>query len=105
LTVTYSNLFALMQDLRAMGETNAQQQRRRHASPRALFLRAAELYAERFGDAEGRIPATFQLINLTGWAPAASQPQPLKRGSATQRLAAALGTVERPTGDTTPGRA
>ncbi|GGF01048.1 SAM-dependent methyltransferase [Aliidongia dinghuensis] len=105
LTVTYPHLFALMQDLRAMGETNAQAQRRRGGSPRALFLRAAELYRQRFGDAEGRIPATFQLITLTGWAPAASQPQPLKRGSAAQRLADALGTEERPSGDTVPGRA
>jgi len=103
LTVTYPHLFALMQDLRAMGETNAQVARQRSASPRALFLRAAELYRERFGDADGRIPATFQLINLTGWAPAASQQQPLKRGSATARLADALGTEEKPAGDVVPG--
>jgi SAM-dependent methyltransferase len=102
LTVTYPHLFALMKDLRAMGETNAQVARQRCCSPRALFLRAAELYRERFGDADGRIPATFQLINLTGWAPAASQQQPLKRGSATARLADALGTEERPTGDAVP---
>lgn len=102
LTVTYPHLFALMKDLRAMGETNAQVARQRGGSPRALFLRAAELYRERFGDADGRIPATFQLINLTGWAPAASQQQPLKRGSATARLADALGTEERPAGDPVP---
>jgi SAM-dependent methyltransferase len=102
LTVTYPHLFALMRDLRAMGETNAQVARQRGGSPRALFLRAAELYRERFGDADGRIPATFQLINLTGWAPAASQQQPLKRGSATARLADVLGTEEHPTGDAAP---
>ena len=102
LTVTYPHLFALMKDLRAMGETNAQVARQRGGSPRALFLRAAELYRERFGDADGRIPATFQLINLTGWAPAASQQQPLKRGSAIARLADALGTEERPAGDAVP---
>ena len=99
LTVTYPHLFALMQDLRAMGETNAQAARQRGGTRRALFLRAAELYRERFGDADGRIPATFQLINLTGWAPAASQQQPLKRGSAAARLADALGTEEHKTGD------
>ncbi|HEV2675180.1 MAG TPA: methyltransferase domain-containing protein [Aliidongia sp.] len=102
LTVTYPHLFALMQDLRAMGETNAQAARQRGGSRRALFLRAAEIYRERFGDADGRVPATFQLINLTGWAPAASQQQPLKRGSATARLADALGTEERPAGDAVP---
>ena len=104
LTVTYPHLFALMKDLRAMGETNAQAARRRSGSPRALFLRAAALYRERFGDADGRIPATFQLINLTGWAPAATQQQPLKRGSATARLADVLGTEERPAGDVVPGQ-
>jgi NADH dehydrogenase [ubiquinone] 1 alpha subcomplex assembly factor 5 len=99
LTVTYPHLFALMRDLRAMGETNAQAARQRGATTRKLFLRAAEIYAERFGDTDGRIPATFQLINLTGWAPAATQQQPLKRGSATTRLADALGTEEHKTGD------
>jgi SAM-dependent methyltransferase len=102
LTVTYPHLFALMQDLRAMGETNAQQTRQRGATRRALFLRAAELYRERFGDGAGRIPATFQLINLTGWAPAAGQPKPLKPGSAAARLADALGSEERPAGDAVP---
>ncbi len=42
----------------------------------------AELYREEFGDADGRIPARFDLVTLTGWAPDASQPKPLKPGSA-----------------------
>ena len=40
------------------------------------------------------MPATFELIVLTGWAPDASQPQPLRPGSASARLADALGTQE-----------
>ena len=82
--------------------------RRRSLSRRATLVRAAELYAERHADAEGRLPATFQVIYLTAWAPHASQQQPLRPGSARARLADALGTVERsagePAGPTPRGR-
>jgi NADH dehydrogenase [ubiquinone] 1 alpha subcomplex assembly factor 5 len=99
LEVTYPDALALMRDLRAMGEGNAVAERRKSVSRRAVLLRAAERYRERFGDAAGRIPATFHLITLTAWAPSASQPQPLRPGSATHRLAAALGSEEHPAGD------
>jgi hypothetical protein len=39
------------------------------------------------------------MIFLTGWAPDPSQPQPLRPGSASARLADALGTRETPLGD------
>jgi NADH dehydrogenase [ubiquinone] 1 alpha subcomplex assembly factor 5 len=97
--VTYPDLPALMRDLRGMGETNALAARRRTTLRRATLARAAAIYAERFGHADGRIPATFEILYLTGWAPDASQPQPLKPGSATRRLADALGTVELSAGD------
>ena len=54
----------------------------------------SEIYAERFGLPDGRIPATFEIIGLTGWAPHESQQQPLKPGSAKMRLADALGVIE-----------
>jgi hypothetical protein len=60
------------------------------------LLRAAELYAERHGDADGRIKATFRILFLAGWAPHESQQKPLRPGSAKARLAEALGTQERP---------
>ena len=41
------------------------------------------------------VAATFDIVYLTGWAPHASQPQPLKPGSAKARLSDALGTTER----------
>lgn len=94
LTVTYENAFALMKDLRAMGEGNAMEARLRRPSRRAVFLRAAQIYAAEFGTDDGRIPATFEIVYLTGWAPDASQPQPLRPGSAAMRLADALGTPE-----------
>ncbi|HEX3862556.1 MAG TPA: methyltransferase domain-containing protein [Stellaceae bacterium] len=90
LTVTYPSLPALVRDLRGMGETNALAARRRTGLRRATFARAAQIYAERFGDADGRIPATFEILFLCGWAPHPSQPLPLPRGSATARLADAL---------------
>ena len=92
LTVTYPDMFALIRDLRAMGETNAVRDRRRSFTPRATLLRAAAIYRERHGDAEGRIPASFQLLTLTGWAPHESQQKPLKPGSGKVSLAAALKT-------------
>ena len=98
-TVTYRDAFALMADLRAMGEANALRERRRTFTRRGTLVRMAELYRERFGAADGRIPATFELVTLTAWAPHESQPKPLRPGSAARRLAEALGGVERPADD------
>jgi SAM-dependent methyltransferase len=95
-TVTFANAFDLMRDLRDMGETNALAQRHRRAMPRKLFLRMAAIYQESFRDRfdPTRIRATFELIFLTGWCPHDSQQKPLRPGSATARLADALGTTE-----------
>jgi NADH dehydrogenase [ubiquinone] 1 alpha subcomplex assembly factor 5 len=93
ITVTYPDMLALLRDLRGMGETNALAARRRGMLRRATLAGAATLYAERFGDGDGRIPATFEFLFLCGWAPHASQPKPLQRGSATRRLADALKPV------------
>jgi SAM-dependent methyltransferase len=95
-TVRYRDALHLMQDLRKMGEGNALADRLRRPSRRAVFLRAAQLYQSRFGDGEGRVTATFEFICLTGWAPAASQQQPLRPGSAARRLADVLDTAELP---------
>lgn len=94
LTVSYSDAWALMRDLRAMGETNALAQRLRKPTRRSVLDRAATLYDDHFGDGSGRVTATFELIFLTGWAPDESQQKPLRPGSAQQRLADALGTGE-----------
>ena len=69
ITVTYPDMLALMRDLRGMGETNALAARRRGGLRRGTLARAAALYAERFGLPDGRIPATFEILFLTGWAP------------------------------------
>jgi len=90
LTVTYADAFALMRDLRGMGESNAVLARRPVPATRALLFEAARLYAERFAEPDGRIPATFQVLYLAAWAPHESQQQPLRPGSAEASLADAL---------------
>jgi SAM-dependent methyltransferase len=88
--VRYDSAFALMQDLRRMGATNVLVERRRTPTRRATLLRMAQIYAERFSDADGRIRATFDVIWLSGWAPHESQQKPLKPGSAKAGLAEAV---------------
>lgn len=92
--VRYSSAFALMQDLRRMGATNILVERRRTPLRRATLLRMAQIYAERFADADGRIRATFDIIWLSGWAPHESQQKPLKPGSAKASLADAVRGVK-----------
>jgi SAM-dependent methyltransferase len=104
LTVRYDSAFALMRDLRAMGATNVLSERRRKPLRRATVFRMAEIYAQRFADADGRVRATFDVAWLSGWAPHESQQKPLKPGSAVQRLADALGTNEYSAGEKPGGR-
>jgi NADH dehydrogenase [ubiquinone] 1 alpha subcomplex assembly factor 5 len=99
ITATYADALALMRDLRGMGEANAARARSRRFAGRDLFARAAALYALRHGQADGRIPARFRLVFLTGWAPHESQQRAMRPGSAQSRLADALGTAERKTGE------
>lgn len=94
ITVSYAEPLSLMRDLRGMAESNAVAQRRSEPLRRVTLMRACERYAEVHSDADGRIPATFQILFLTGWAPAPSQPKALKPGQAAARLAEALGAEE-----------
>ncbi len=89
-TVTYRDPLALMLELRAMGASNALAARRRRPLRRATLTRAIEVYGERFGRPDGRVPATFEIVTLTAWGPHPSQPKPLRPGSATTSLADVL---------------
>lgn len=93
-TVAYRDLGTLFSDLRAMGERNALAARPRHFAPRAVFDTARKVYQASFPARQGGYTASFELIFLSGWAPSADQPKPLRPGSATTRLADALGTAE-----------
>ena len=90
-TIRYDTMFDLIRDLRAMGMGNSLAARSRTIPPRALFFRAAELYAQRYGDPDGRVRATFKVIYLSGWSPHESQQKPLKPGSAEVSLTKVLG--------------
>ena len=85
-TVRYAAMRDLVRDLRRMGATFAEPA----PANRALFARAAAIYAERFSDPDGRLRATFEIVSLSGWAPHESQQKPLKPGSAKASLAEAL---------------
>lgn len=103
-TVRYANALELMRDLRRMGSANALLERSRKPLRRATLFRAAELYRERYADADGRVRATFEILWLSGWAPHESQQQPARPGSAKARLADALRAVELPAGEKTGPR-
>lgn len=92
--ILYRNLRHLAQDLRGMGEGNALAARHRAAMSRALLKRAESHYLQSSGDVQRRLPVTVETIVLTGWAPADSQPRPLRPGSAATRLADVLGAQE-----------
>jgi SAM-dependent methyltransferase len=104
ITLRYPGALELMAALRAMGESNAVAARRRTFSRRATLLRAAEIYQQRCGGGRDGLPASFEVIYLTAWAPHRSQQQPLRPGSAGSRLAEALESEERPLPDKTRSR-
>jgi SAM-dependent methyltransferase len=70
-TVTYDHPLKLILDLRRMGETNVLSDRHPRKLTRALLERTFAVYFERFGGDGGRVPATFEIVTLTGWAPPA----------------------------------
>ena len=92
--VHYPDMFRLMADLRGMGEQNALIGRQKGMSSRAVFFRAAEIYAEHFSTETGQVKASFELITLTAWSPSENQPKPLRPGSAEHRLSDALESDE-----------
>ena len=98
-TVRYDSPIGLMHELRRLGATNPLAERRRTPLRRTTLMRAIEIYGERFSDPDGRVRATVEIIWLSGWAPHESQQKPLRPGSATVRLADALGTREIPAGE------
>ncbi len=88
--VRYRGMAHLMADLRAMGETNALDGRLRRFTRRAVLAEAAERYQAAYAGDDGRVPATFEVVFLTAWAPHSGQQKPLRPGSAVARLADVL---------------
>ncbi|XP_055808074.1 putative methyltransferase At1g22800, mitochondrial [Solanum dulcamara] len=81
-TVQYSSALELIEHLRAMGETSALLQRSK-VLKKETALATAAIYESMFAAEDGTIPATFQIIYMTGWTEHHSQQKPKKRGSAT----------------------
>lgn len=105
ITVTYADALGLMRELRGMGETNAVALRPRAFTRRATLAAAMAHYAKAFPaeDSAGRVRASFEVIYLAAWRPHAGQQKPMRPGTATTRLADALGSREHPA-DNTPIR-
>jgi NADH dehydrogenase [ubiquinone] 1 alpha subcomplex assembly factor 5 len=76
-TVHYSDPLKLLQDLRGTGESNALVERRRTFLRRRTLGRMRDIYVEEFAGADGRVPATFQILYLSGRARFEAQQQPL----------------------------
>jgi len=91
IAVRHDDLLAVMADLRAMGAANALVERSRRPLPLKVLERAAELYSAARGVGRGRVETVFEVICLTGWGPADSQPKALRPGSASHALADVLG--------------
>lgn len=90
ITLAYESPFALMQELRGLGEANVLSGRQRHPTSKRIFERAAQIYHERHHREDGRAPATFDILYLSGWSPDPSQQKPLTPGSGTHSLADAV---------------
>jgi len=89
-TVVYQDLYQLMNDIRHMGEANAMTERHKFFTPSRMFFEAAEIYKQRFSESGGKIPATYEITFIIGWAPSDTQQKPLRRGSGQVHLSTIL---------------
>ena len=92
--VRYRDAFSLMHEIRALGLQHALTARSRKPVTAALLAGAVAFYEKHYSDTDGRVRATVETAWLIGWAPHASQQQPLRPGSAKARLADALKVEE-----------
>ncbi|KAK0705072.1 S-adenosyl-L-methionine-dependent methyltransferase [Lasiosphaeris hirsuta] len=90
--VDYPNMFALMEDLQAMGESNAILGREMGPISRDVLVAGDAIYRQLHGNEDGTIPATFRIIHMIGWSEGADQPKPLPRGSGQVNLKEILET-------------
>ncbi|XP_059410646.1 arginine-hydroxylase NDUFAF5, mitochondrial [Carassius carassius] len=79
--VHYPGMLEVMSDLQGMGESNCAWNRK-SLLHRDTILAAAAIYKEMYGNEDGSVPATFQILYMIGWKPHESQAKPAKRGSA-----------------------
>ncbi|KAE8443933.1 hypothetical protein EG329_001243 [Mollisiaceae sp. DMI_Dod_QoI] len=94
IVVDYPDTFALMQDLQAMGESNAILGREAGAIKRDVLLANEGIYRKFYGNEDGSIPATFRMIYMIGWKEGPNQAKPLPRGSGQINISDILGGGE-----------
>ena len=95
LQVSYKSPIDLLYDLRGMAETSIMVARQKSFLKRRTFNKMLEIYSNEYKMLKGNgVKATFQLLCLTGWAPAINQQQPLKPGSATHQFSEVLDTYK-----------
>lgn len=102
IAVTYSDITALIADMRAMGQNNAVLRKNTKPVSRDFWAEVDRLYRADHATQDGRLKATVEILYMIGWSPDASQQQPLARGSATHRLADILRTDEIGSGEFAP---
>lgn len=81
INIAYPSIFELMYDVKAMGESNCTYNRKLNLNP-DLLIAAQSIYQEMYGNEDGTIPATYQILYFMAWKPDKSQPKPAERGSA-----------------------
>ncbi|XP_039593820.1 arginine-hydroxylase NDUFAF5, mitochondrial isoform X1 [Polypterus senegalus] len=79
--VHYPDMFQVIKDLQGMGESNCAWNRKPMLH-RDTMLAAAAIYKAMYGNEDGSVPATFQILYMIGWKHHDSQVKPAKRGSA-----------------------
>jgi len=92
ITATYPSVTNLLHDLRKAGQTNVMQARHKSMCSRKLFQRVEALYTQNHSLPDVQLPATFEIIYLTGWSYHESQQKALKPGSAQLSLKSYLET-------------
>lgn len=94
IVVDYPDTFSLMQDLQAMGESNAVLNREFGGLRKDVLLANEGIYKELHGNEDGTIPATFRILFMIGWTEGPNQPSPLARGSGQINMKDILGGGE-----------
>ncbi len=85
----YSSLDKLLTDLRNLGWGNMLSARSHRPIGRLGYAAAHAAFAAQ-ADRDGRVSERIEIIHLSGWAPAPTQPQPARRGSGSVSLEQAL---------------
>lgn len=66
--VRYANMFALIRDLKNMGENAAFFDKSSKILNRRIIAKIADYYQEKYKEDDGRVIATFDIITICGWA-------------------------------------